>query len=73
MKKKHKWYETLWWMVKRALRAGVPQIPTGLVAADKLLPSELVPVMVFVGACLTALDKLARDRGWYKGLMNFVL
>ncbi len=72
MKKKHKWYQTLWWLGRRALRAGVPQIPAALTAADRLLPSELVPVMVFVGACLTALDKLARDKGWYKGLVSII-
>ena len=49
----------------RFVRVIVPQIPTVIALATNKLPDWAVLILVFLGAGLTALDKFAREKGWY--------
>jgi hypothetical protein len=50
--------------IKRFARTFIPQIPALLVGLYGMKP-DWVPVLVFLGAVATALDKLCRDLGVY--------
>jgi hypothetical protein len=54
----------------RFLRTFVPQIPAlvaaiGTATEALSLPGWVAPTLSFVGICATALDKYAREMGWY--------
>jgi hypothetical protein len=54
----------------RFVRTLVPQIPAGLIYLTEVsgtlnLPAWVVPLAAFLGVCVTAFDKFARDMKWY--------
>lgn len=58
-------YERTLVAFKRFLRVVVPQLPGIIVIAKDWVDVKYMPLFVFGGAIVTALDKMLRDLGWY--------
>jgi hypothetical protein len=59
--------QKIWTAFKRLLRVVIPQIPAFMAAIGTYIPENYTPLLIFAGACGTALDKLLRDLkvSWY--------
>lgn len=71
-------YDIRWSVFVRFLRTWLPQAPAALVYVMTIsqswdLPIWVVPVLVFVGAVATSLDKLFRELGWYEEVRDMVI